>query len=41
MFRPLLSGEPVPEGGVVRLGDEPGFGVELNRTLDFDRPHAR
>jgi L-rhamnonate dehydratase len=38
MFTPLLLGEPVPEGGRIRLGDEPGFGVELNRALPLERP---
>jgi L-rhamnonate dehydratase len=38
MFSPLLLGEPVPAGGRIRLGDEPGFGVELNRALPLERP---
>lgn len=39
MFAPLLTGEPAPENGKLQLPDTPGFGVELNRSLDFDRPH--
>jgi L-rhamnonate dehydratase len=35
MFQPLLLGEPVPCQGVVRVPDLPGFGVELNRSLDL------
>lgn len=35
MFQPLLLGEPVPERGVVHVPDTPGFGVELNRSLDL------
>ncbi len=38
MFAPLLLGEPVPVGGRLRLSDEPGFGVELNRELALERP---
>lgn len=38
MFSPLLDGEPVPEGGAIAIGDGPGFGVDLNRSLAFDRP---
>lgn len=38
MFTPLLLGEPVPERGRLRVPDTPGFGVELNRELAFDRP---
>jgi L-rhamnonate dehydratase len=38
MFTPLLLGEPVPENGRLKLGDAPGFGVELNRSLAFERP---
>lgn len=38
MFSPLLLHEPVPENGRLRLADRPGFGVELNRALDLDRP---
>lgn len=38
MFDPLLEGEPLPEDGRLKVGDRPGFGVELNRGLAFDRP---
>ena len=41
MFGPLLVGEPVPEGGRIKLSDRPGFGVELNRDLQLERPFAR
>lgn len=37
---PLLVGEPLPQGGVVRVPDGPGFGVELDRSLPLRRPHA-
>ncbi len=40
MFSPLLIGEPVPVNGRLKLGDAPGFGVELNRD-GLHRPHAR
>ena len=30
-FYPLLSNEPVPVNGRLKVGDEPGFGVGLNR----------
>ena len=30
-FYPLLINEPVPVNGKLKVGDEPGFGVELNR----------
>jgi L-rhamnonate dehydratase len=41
MLQPLLTGEPVPERGRIRLGDAPGFGVELNRELPLERPSRR
>jgi L-rhamnonate dehydratase len=28
---PVIEGEPLPADGVIELGDDPGFGVELNR----------
>lgn len=40
MFHPLLLGEPIPSGGRLRVPDAPGFGVELNRDLDLQRPFA-
>ncbi len=39
MFRPLLLGEPVPVDGRLRLGDAPGFGVELNPEVPLARPY--
>ncbi len=43
MFTPLLTGEPVPEGGRIRTSalDRPGFGVELDRSLPLERPFPR
>jgi L-rhamnonate dehydratase len=43
MFTPLLTGEPVPEGGRLPVSalDRPGFGVELDRTLELERPFTR
>ena len=38
MFSPLFVEEPVPENGRMRLSEHPGFGVELDRTLAFERP---
>ncbi|MDA8199933.1 MAG: L-rhamnonate dehydratase [Thermaerobacter sp.] len=35
MFDPLLLGEPLPVDGVITVPDTPGFGVELNRSLDL------
>jgi len=29
----VIEGEPLPENGVIELGDDPGFGVDLNRDL--------
>jgi L-rhamnonate dehydratase len=41
MFTPLFLNEPVPENGRLRVPDGPGFGVELNRELEYSRPFAR
>ena len=38
-YSPLLTGEPLPVDGEITVGDEPGFGVELNRDLRFHRPY--
>ena len=38
MFSPLFVEEPVPENGRMRLSEQPGFGVELDKTLAFERP---
>src|SRR3954451_3953522 len=38
MFSPLLAGEPVPEGGRLKLPDTPGFGVELDPASTLERP---
>ena len=39
MFHPQLIGEPVPVNGRLKLSDQPGFGVELNRSLPLHRPY--
>ena len=39
MFHPQLLGEPVPVNGRLKLSDQPGFGVELNRSLALHRPY--
>lgn len=41
MFHPQLLGEPVPTGGRLKATalDAPGFGVELNRDIDLNRPY--
>lgn len=43
MFSPQLLGEPVPVNGRMRISelDKPGFGVELNPALVFNRPYVR
>ena len=41
IFSPVLTGEPVPVDGRLKVPDKPGFGVELNRSLDFQRPFTR
>jgi L-rhamnonate dehydratase len=40
MFTPLLTGEPVPARGRIRVSalDRPGFGIELDRELALERP---
>jgi L-rhamnonate dehydratase len=40
MFSPLFVDEPVPVDGRLRVSalERPGFGVELDRTLELDRP---
>lgn len=35
----LLQGEPVPEGGEVRLPDRPGWGVAVDPTAPLVRPY--
>jgi L-rhamnonate dehydratase len=42
MFAPQLLGEPVPLNGRISVAalDKPGFGVELNRDLPFNRPYT-
>ena len=38
MFQPLFTNETVPVNGQVSLGEEPGFGVELNPANQWTRP---
>jgi L-alanine-DL-glutamate epimerase-like enolase superfamily enzyme len=39
LFGAMFAGDPLPENGAVKLGDEPGFGLELNRSaLTLERP---
>jgi L-rhamnonate dehydratase len=42
MFNPLLIGEPLPINGKLKVSDfdKPGFGVALNRELNFARPYT-
>jgi L-rhamnonate dehydratase len=42
MFSPLLLDEPVPSAGRMKASalDKPGFGVRLNRALEFQRPYT-
>lgn len=40
MFSPLLLGEPVPQGGKLKVPDTPGFGVELNPEVERQRPYT-
>jgi L-rhamnonate dehydratase len=40
MFSPLFTNETVPVDGHVRLGDAPGFGVDLNPAIAWSRPYA-
>ena len=38
MFEPLFVDEPVPKDGYIEVSDTPGFGVDLNPELNWDRP---
>ncbi len=38
MFDPLFIDEPVPNDGYIEVSDAPGFGVDLNSELNWDRP---
>jgi len=40
MFHPQLLGEPVPVDGKLKLGDAPGFGVDLNPAVARTRPYT-
>lgn len=42
MFDPQLLDEPIPVNGRMNVSalDKPGFGVELNRSLDMYRPYG-
>ena len=37
---PLIVGEPLPASGSVEIPDLPGFGVDLNRELEVNRPYV-
>lgn len=39
MYGPLFTNEPLPQQGVMRLTEAPGFGVELDRSRPLSRPH--
>jgi L-rhamnonate dehydratase len=41
MFTPLFANEPVPENGRLTVPERPGFGVELDASLELERPFAR
>jgi len=41
VFGELFTGEPLPENGRIRLGDAPGFGMELrdrSMLVPFEGP---
>ena len=38
---PLLTGEPLPVDGRVRVSDEPGFGLALEESIELLRPVTR
>ena len=40
MFSPLLLDEPVPQNGLMKLPDTPGFGVRLNPQCRLRRPYS-
>jgi L-rhamnonate dehydratase len=40
MFSPLLSNEPVPERGRLKVPDRPGFGVEIDPGAKLERPYT-
>ena len=40
MFSPLLSNEPVPERGRLKVPDRPGFGVEIDPGSKLERPYT-
>src|SRR5699024_108143 len=41
MSSPLLINEPITDNGKIKLSDDPGFGVELNRELNMKRPNSK
>jgi L-rhamnonate dehydratase len=41
MHAPVLLGEPLPENGVLHVGEEPGFGLTLNEDVELLRPITR
>jgi len=39
LFGELFTNEPLPNNGYLDLGDAPGWGVELNTSLELIRPY--
>lgn len=37
-YHPILKNEPVPHNGKLSLSDEPGFGVQINKSLKLTSP---
>ncbi|MFS0894225.1 L-rhamnonate dehydratase [Microbacterium sp. 179-I 3D3 NHS] len=40
MFSPMLTGEPVPVNGRLKVPETPGFGVELSDAIEKHRPYT-
>lgn len=40
MFSPMLTGEPVPVSGRLKVPETPGFGVELSDAIQKHRPYT-
>ena len=40
MFSPMLTGEPVPVNGRLKVPETPGFGVELSDAIQKHRPYT-
>jgi L-rhamnonate dehydratase len=39
LFGELFTNEPLPQNGYLDLSDAPGWGVELNKSLQLVRPY--